>query len=197
MAPYRIYRDFLNAETRKSLFDWTLANEHRFTPSKTQGGYDPAKRVSSVLNDLGSLRPALKARLLADVPAITADLGMRPFKPSKVEIELAVHNQGAHFGAHVDTRVGQFADRLHDRILSGVYYFHREPKAFSGGILRIYRFGSTGQGDHAEITPDQNSLAAFPSWATHEVTHVECPSGAFADSRFALNIWIYRERAGP
>jgi Rps23 Pro-64 3,4-dihydroxylase Tpa1-like proline 4-hydroxylase len=196
MAPHHVYRDFLGAETRASLLDWALANEHRFAPSKTEGGYDPAKRVSSVLNDLGPLRPALKARLLADAPAIMAQLGMRPFTPSKVEIEMAAHNQGAHFGAHVDTRVGRFADRLHDRLLSGVYYFHREPKAFSGGMLRIFRFGSTGQGDDARIAPEQNSLAVFPSWATHAVTHVECPSGAFADSRFALNIWIYRERVG-
>ena len=38
---------------------------------------------------------------------------------------------------HNDTSVGEAPGHGH-RVLSGVYYFHREPKAFSGGCLRVH-----------------------------------------------------------
>ena len=63
-------------------------------------------------------------------------------------------------------------------MVSGVYHFHREPKALSGGGLRLHRFGATLK-------------------APHEVRPVACPSMAFADSRFSVNCWIYRPRDQP
>ena len=32
-------------------------------------------------------------------------------------------------------------------------------------------------------------LSLFPSWATHEVRNISCPSDTFADYRFAVNCW--------
>ena len=45
-------------------------------------------------------------------------------------------------------------------------------------------------GETIEIEPAHDSLLAFPSSAHHEVETIACPGGAFADSRFALNIWL-------
>jgi SM-20-related protein len=36
----------------------------------------------------------------------------------------------------------------------------------------------------------RDSLLVFPSSARHEVETISCPGGAFADSRFAVNIWL-------
>jgi SM-20-related protein len=90
------------------------------------------------------------------------------------------------------------ADSGEDRILSAVYYFYREPKAFFGGALRLYRLNlrpstiSAHTNDFIDVEPLQNSLVAFPSWTTHEVRPVSCPTGNFSDYRFALNCWFCR-----
>jgi Rps23 Pro-64 3,4-dihydroxylase Tpa1-like proline 4-hydroxylase len=121
-----------------------------------------------------------------------------------VELELAAHGDGAHFHAHLDIPNGKHRKPLGaepgmDRILSAVYYFHREPKAFSGGDLRLFRFGAhpadgpVAEEDRVDIAPLQNSLVAFPSWALHEVRPIQCPSQAFEDYRFAINCWYCRE----
>ena len=68
-----------------------------------------------------------------------------------------------------------------DRVISAVYYFHNLPKGFSGGRLRLFRFGSDpadhDDGDNIAIEPIDNSLLVFPSWAQHGVERVSCPSG--------------------
>lgn len=50
-------------------------------------------------------------------------------------------------------------------MLSGVYYFYNEPKAFSGGALRLYRFNAKPAEDpaadsHVDVQPLNNSLVA-------------------------------------
>ena len=89
-----------------------------------------------------------------------------------------------------------------DRVISAVYYFYREPKGFSGGALRLYRFGADAQDPAADagsiaFEPRQNSLVCFPSWAKHKVEAVSCPSGKFEDYRFGLNCWFCRPGQAP
>jgi Rps23 Pro-64 3,4-dihydroxylase Tpa1-like proline 4-hydroxylase len=116
---------------------------------------------------------------------------------------MVAYGDGAHFAAHTDIPIGT-DHRDHgarfgkfDRLLSGVYYFHAEPKGFTGGELRLFRFGSDAAaepGDWMDIPPEQNSLVVFPSWVRHQVLPVHCPSDAFSDSRFAVNCWMCRSR---
>jgi Rps23 Pro-64 3,4-dihydroxylase Tpa1-like proline 4-hydroxylase len=78
-----------------------------------------------------------------------------------------------------------------------VYFFHREPKQFAGGELRIHdaRLGSNGyesEGRYQAIAPEQNQIVFFPCELMHEITAVNCPSRQFADSRFTLNGWLRR-----
>ena len=79
------------------------------------------------------------------------------------------------------------------RALSGVYYLHRAPKGFSGGALRFYAIGDANR--FVDVEPVHNSLLVFPSWAPHEVMPISCPTGAFMDSRFAVNCWLHRRSA--
>ena len=138
--------------------------------------------------------PALEARIAALVPEWIAGLRVTPFEISEIELELAAHNDGAHFALHADTYATHLKARG-DRMLSAVYYFHAEPRAFDGGALRLHRIGARpGDPGAADISPDQNSLVVFPSWGPHEVMRVSCPSRAFAGSRFAVNCWVYRAR---
>ena len=194
MPPHLVLRGFLPEGERAALLAWAIENEERFRDATLRDNRrDPGYRIASVLSLDGTpWRRLVRERVGSALPELFAKLGTRPFDP-RMELELAAHNDGAFYKAHIDTFTGE-EDRTSDRVLSGVFYFYREPKAFSGGALRLYRFGSTEAepGDSIDIEPEQNSFAVFPSWARHEVRPVSCPSRAFADSRFAVNCWLRR-----
>lgn len=192
MTPHVVRQNFLTPEEHAGLLAWTLAKEQSFTPATLAGGViEPGIRHSSSMRNLGPLAPVFKSRIGDDLPALIKTLRVTPFTASEIELELVAHNNGAHYALHSDINTRRKSARG-DRLLSAVYYFHREPKGFSGGYLRLHKLGvRQGDGDGLDIPPEQNSLVVFPSWGPHEVRPVHCPSGAFADSRFAVNCWIY------
>ncbi|HEX4737237.1 MAG TPA: 2OG-Fe(II) oxygenase [Allosphingosinicella sp.] len=202
LPPWQRYSAFLEEEEREGLLRWTLDQREWFKHSTVVGGLiDPERRASESTGKLGPFRPVFEqkiGRLLEDIFRRT---GVRPFEPEYYELEIVAHGDGAHFAPHTDIPVGPGRKPLggdrsgkQDRLLSGVYYFHREPKGFSGGALRLYRFGSEGGApeDWIDVEPEQNSLVVFPTWATHEVRPISCLSKDFADSRFAVNVWLCR-----
>jgi SM-20-related protein len=196
LPPYRCIRDFLTADEHNDLLEFSIANEARFKPTVIlEGGVDvinPQQRVSVGLRDLGPGKDLLRARMTALCPKLIAELRVRPFVPAKVELELVAHGEGAFFKRHIDTVTGAGAMSKSTRIISAVYYFYSEPKAFGGGALRLYRFGRLESADDfIDIQPEQNALVAFPSWVAHEVLPITCSSGRFADARFALNFWAH------
>jgi Rps23 Pro-64 3,4-dihydroxylase Tpa1-like proline 4-hydroxylase len=199
--PYHQYKDFLAREFEQSLLDWAMANEPRFAVSTLNGGVvDQERRRSQRLTELGFAGEQFAKCVRASAPDFFAKTGTPPFEIEYIELEMTAHGDGAHFAAHTDLPVGWGRTPLggdksgtQDRIVSAVYYFYHEPKGFSGGSLRIHRYGSNSEpGDFVEIEPIRNSLVVFPSWATHEVLAVECPSRSFPDYRFAVNCWLCR-----
>ena len=204
LPPWHRRFGFLGDEQRESLLRWALDHREDFQPSKIFGGIvNPDRRMSEKTGKLGPFRALFERKIGALLPDLFQHTGARPFEPESYELELVAHGDGAHFARHIDIPVGPGRTPLsgdksgkHDRLLSGVYYFHREPKAFSGGALRLHRFGGgeTPQ-DWIDIEPEQDSFVVFPTWAQHEVRPVSCPSRDFADSRFAVNVWLCRTLA--
>jgi Rps23 Pro-64 3,4-dihydroxylase Tpa1-like proline 4-hydroxylase len=190
MPPYRILRDFLDEQAVTAFLDYSTANEAAFTKSRVRRGLDPEYRSSLWLR-LGDLKKPLKEKVLAVLPQMLTELGVRQFQPSNVELELIAHGDGAFYKPHVDTSMDNEADRT-QRVISGVYYFHAQPQAYTGGELRLFGVGveDARDGQFVDIVPENNMLLMFPSWARHEVRRVSCPSRRFADSRFAINCWI-------
>ena len=152
---------------------------------------------------MGSFEPLLREKLFGEFSRIKAASGYRGKEPRSIELELNAYGDGAHFVPHIDISVGVGRRQIgkedgEDRVISAVYYFYQEPKAFRGGALRLYRFGADASDPGAQeensiaFEPIQNSLVIFPSWAMHCVEPVLCPSGVFADYRFALNCWFCR-----
>jgi Rps23 Pro-64 3,4-dihydroxylase Tpa1-like proline 4-hydroxylase len=189
--PCQVLPDAFEAEFVARLLDYALANERRFTPSQVigegDGAVDRRSRVSLVLTDLGDLKREIRGRLSAMAPALAAQLGLPPFELAKIEVELVAHNDGAFFDTHVDS----VADEGGARVLSAVHYFHRLPRGNDGGALRLYDLRPReGAPRFRDVEPQHNALVAFPSWVPHEVRPVTCPSGRFADSRFAVNAWF-------
>jgi Rps23 Pro-64 3,4-dihydroxylase Tpa1-like proline 4-hydroxylase len=200
--------DFLPENEHRALLEWAIASQERFEPATVSKGegdlrVNPKRRIALVSRDLGPLEDRLRKRLLGALPDLMATTGTAGAAPTSLELELAAHGDGAFFRPHLDVPVGHDRQPLganpgEDRVLSAVYYFYAEPKAFSGGQLRLYPFGPAPTGEepqpvrHIELEPVRNSLVAFPSWASHEVRPISCPSGQFADYRFALNCWYCR-----
>jgi SM-20-related protein len=145
------------------------------------------------LKALGDLEGELRARVLETLPAMVEQLGASRFEPTRLELEMVAHGDGAFYAKHRDTNISLGPALSNRRVISAVYYFHRIPKSFSGGALRIYPFaGGNEASAFADIEPTDDTLVFFPSWFPHEVLPVVCPSGRFEDSRFAINCWIRR-----
>jgi Rps23 Pro-64 3,4-dihydroxylase Tpa1-like proline 4-hydroxylase len=190
MLPHVVRRNFLPEDVVAALIDYTVLHEADFVPTEIRARFDPTIRVSSRLVKLGAFREIIGDKIRDIVPALIAELRVAPFQLDTLEFELVAHGDGAFYKRHIDVKTAPVRRARRSRALSAVYYFHAEPKAFSGGALRLYGIGD-GAG-YVDIEPVRNSLLVFPSWAPHEVTPVQCPSRRFADSRFAINCWIHR-----
>lgn len=186
-----------------------LANAAEFTPAAVTAGevgsayeVSPEDRIALTSKKLGPLEPMLTSHLLGALDRIVAGIGTR-LTPQSLDLELSAYGDGAFFAPHTDVSTGINREPLsgepgQDRVLSAVYYFHRQPKAFSDGALRLFRFGAGPAGagleaaNHIDLEPIDNSLVAFPSTVIHEVRPVQVPTGNFEDYRFALNCWYCR-----
>ncbi len=200
MPPHMVLRDFLAADEVTGLLAHALTHEAAFAPTGLgRGAINPSIRLSSGTRDLGPYRAILKTRILGQLPRLCTQLGMQSPDDPILETQLVAHSDGAFFKRHIDTQVHK-PDALRIRVLSGVYYFHAQPKAFTGGALRLYAIGHAGSGGEGgkdgfvDIEPVHNSLLVVPAWAPHEVMPVTCRSGRFEDSRFAVNCWVHRRK---
>ncbi|HET7440752.1 MAG TPA: 2OG-Fe(II) oxygenase [Terriglobales bacterium] len=191
--------EFLVPEELKELTEYALSREADFVlseviaPGDAGSLVDYEHRRSRVLMDVSQHQEVIVQRIKACLPRVLQKLDREQFSVSRVETQMTASNDGDFFRHHNDNGQGEIASRE----LTFVYFFHREPKAFSGGELRIYdsrlengEYVSTG--NYHTIVPRQNQIVFFPSALLHEITAVECPSRAFADSRFTVNGWFHR-----
>jgi SM-20-related protein len=202
--PHSVTDDWLDASQVDKLLDWTLSQRGRFEPATlADGSVHPEARQALSLRDLGPCHDDFLALARVAASPWTQQLRVTPFQLHWVELELAAHNDGAHFVRHVDTFTGDRRGRLGDRLISAIYYFHRQPQGFTGGNLRLHGFAAPQAASAAsaasvaptvDIAPRHNRLVVFPSWLPHEVLSVHCAGGNFADSRFAVNLWLTRNQ---
>jgi SM-20-related protein len=197
-TPVVIFDEFLVAQELRELIDFTLAREPQFAHTEVIGGNGEGRRDldyrrSRVLFDLAGFDRVFSDRLMMFMPQILAGLGMGPFDVSQLEIQLTGTNNSEFFRMHTDNDAPQVARRL----ITFVYFFHREPRAFSGGELRIqdsYRSGerTLASGPYHIVYPQQNQILFFYSGTLHEILPVGCPTGQFSDSRFTVNGWFHQ-----
>jgi Rps23 Pro-64 3,4-dihydroxylase Tpa1-like proline 4-hydroxylase len=188
--PHATVADWLAPDMAEALLDFAIARERDFSAGlvydQSDPCHDPDRRQTQRLRVDGPLRKHLKARALDHKPALERAFGVPPFDVRLVEVELAAHGDGAHFERHTDTFAGRHGRTT--RVLTLVLYLHRRPRGFEGGALRLHALGGPAVRD---LEPDHNMLVAFPSFLPHSVQTVRCPSGSFADRRFAVNIWLH------
>jgi Rps23 Pro-64 3,4-dihydroxylase Tpa1-like proline 4-hydroxylase len=187
--------NFLTQEEKEQLLAYTLQRESAFVPTSTTTNTAdyPDHRDSQVLYSFPEFSELIISRIRAILPDVHRKLGVTSFPISQIESQLTAHNDGNYYKVHNDNGSPETVTRE----LTYVYYFHREPKPFSGGELLIYDSKiENNRYVKAEsfktVEPRNNSIVFFPSRYIHEVLLVSCPSKAFADSRFTVNGWVRR-----
>ena len=203
-ARYVRMTDFLSPEEHQRLLDHALACQAEFHESGIVGrqgestlNFTVRKSRTLAGGRLQEVWEMFDQRLHGIVAAVRKEMGMPWFRLGEVERQLTAHGGGGFFAPHVDTGHPIAASRR----ISCVYYFHTNPRRFTGGELRLYDTwitpsGSTAAGTYTTLTPLDNSIVFFPSDAFHEVLPVRCETDAFGDSRFTVTVW-FREEQQP
>jgi len=198
-AQYVVLEEFLAPEELKELTEYALSHEAEFSlseviaPGANGSNVDYEHRRSRVLMDAGRHQNVMLNRIQACLPMVMQRFGREAFPVKNVEVQITASNDGDFFRHHSDCGHGE----IETRELTFVYFFHREPRAFEGGELRVYdtRLDNgeyCGVGEAHRIVPGQNQIVFFPSSLVHEITPVRCGSKEFADSRFTVNGWFHR-----
>jgi SM-20-related protein len=189
--PHRLLPGWLGEAKAARLLAHALAAEACFAPTKLAapgaGHVDLLVRESLVLKDLGAFAGPLRRKALALQAGLETAFDMAPSPANSTQMEMVAHGDGAFYRPHTDTFTGDEYMPGGRRRLTMVYYLHRRPRRFTGGRLRMFDLAGSRT---IEIEPTHDSLLVFPSTARHEVETVRCPDGAFADGRFAVNIWL-------
>jgi len=191
--------EFLSPQELEELTRFTLSSEASFkaseiiSPTVEQGIVNYEHRRSAVLMEVAEYQDLMVARIKSALPQVLEKLGMESFDISGVEAQITASNHGDYFHFHSDNG----SAKVSSRYLTFVYFFHREPRQFEGGELRIHdahleKDGYVSAGSYQTIAPQQNQIVFFPCELMHEITPVSCPSQLFADSRFTLNGWLRR-----
>ena len=191
--------EFLAPQELEDLIRFTVEHEVDFSasevisPSADDGVVNYEHRRSLVLMDLAHHQDLILERIKTALPPVLDKLGMEEFSIAGAEAQITASNDGDFFHFHSDNA----SDRVASRYLTFVYFFHREPRQFGGGELRIHdarleQGAYVSAGSYQTIVPQQNQIVFFPCQLLHEITPVDCASQLFADSRFTLNGWLRR-----
>jgi len=184
--------NFLSDKDCDRLLKYVKKRQKDFTNTTTSTGEDDY-RYSTVLYHFPEFSEMIIERIKGMMPDVLPQLDRPLFEPDDIEAQLTAHNDGHYFKLHNDNGSPDTASRE----LTYVYYFHNQPKNFTGGELLIYdsqiKNGYYAKADtYQTIEPRHNSIVFFLSRYLHEVLPVRCSSKKFADSRFTINGWVRR-----
>ena len=188
LAPAEIDRATAHVLARADAF----RDAEVYTVDRDGSKSDTRFRRSRILDDVEDVASMVGNRLQAVIPQVWPQLRLPDdVTISRMECQITAHGDGDFFETHVDNSMPDIAHRR----VSYVYYFHQEPKRFSGGHLRFYysklQDGVNSAGSlAADIEPPRNSLMIFPSHTHHEVTPITCATTALGDQRLTINGWL-------
>lgn len=193
-APFVIIRNALPPDLHASLLPFVLATKPEdFAPSLVgMNTYRPEFRTSLCVEHADSLLAAFVDHVTPMFGALPERLALPPFEIVYVERRMRAYRDGHFFDVHADDK----NEATRGRLVSYVYFFHREPRAYSGGDLILFDTDIDEQKpsmtSFTRIVPRDNMLLLFPSAYFHAVVPVRCASGDIADSRFVINGHIRR-----
>ena len=198
-APFVWRKNFLAPGECDRLLALGAGRRECFTPAKvgdpSTTRVDPEVRITLEADPRTTkeVRPRIGPKIRSVLPDVLARLGMAGLDYRYgIEMSMRVYLGGGFYRAHADS----LSTDHRPRVLSFVYFFHRQPRRFSGGDLLLY---DTDVDTYAwtcaafsRIVPLRNSIVFFPSACWHQVCSVQCETDDFEDGRWAVNGHVSR-----
>jgi SM-20-related protein len=193
-APFVRLHGFLDRQQQQDL--WNVvgpAEFHAATMSLPDGvRVDREYRIAHEMRNSHAIRSWFLPLVARSIDEHVLDrLGLPAFDIGDWELQVTRHDDGGMLRIHRDRGA---TNRL--RALSYVYYFHREPKRYSGGDLLLFdeidRKSPRRVAAFTRLAPIDNSLLLFSPDRLHCVTTV-CAGPDPFDARWTINGWLLRK----
>ena len=199
-APFIHIADFLPKDRQDMLLELMIGGREHFVPTEIASkGKSVVDSKTHVAASAGGplrrrIRPWFVEEMLRVARGVFDRLRVDDMREIYIELDATAHRGGGFFRAHRDNQGIVYRTRR----VSYAYYFHREPKRFSGGELLLYDTCVTSRdyrtAAFSRIDPVHNSIVFFPSSYFHEVLPVRSESDAHEDARFTVHGWIHRSQ---
>ena len=194
LFPYMHIHNFFSDELNAEILAYAVKRQLDFKQSVIYSrgvSKISQSRISLTLKDFEPYKSIIQESVRKRIPALIDGLKISKFNAGEIETEFVCYADGSLFKPHIDTAVHKKTEK--PRVISAVYYLHSLPRKFEGGNLRIHTISIGEEKEKStDISPDNNSLLVFPSFAPHEVRPVIAPGIDFKDWRFAINCWILK-----
>lgn len=193
VADFRRYGDVLGPDDHRRLLGYVNRQAGNFRPTgEDQFGF----RRSLVLDHFPTFARLIEARVRDHLGDLEDYFGVDRRNLGPVDTVLSAHGDGDFLSAHHDN--GYPDVDVDHRELTFVYHFHASPPGFSGGELRLFDWQHVGEArvpaeSYVDLAAADNTLVVYPSATLHEVRPIHCPSGTFADRRFAISGFLRRK----
>lgn len=194
-TPFVLQRNFLTAEEHHGLIPYVLKHRNEFLPSGVgeKGELDQEYNSSLTLHRPEGINQLFCRIVENSMDQILPFLLVLPFSIKHIQVEIKAYCDGDFFKVHSD------CTPWNKRLINFGYFFHRQPRAFSGGDFILYDTDPVKEEYNpmalTRIIPEDNCIIFYPSAAFHEAIQVHCQGGDFADSRFVVVGHIYPESA--
>jgi len=199
-APFVFLKDFLPSSFHDTLLPFVLSTQEKLVPALVgKGDYKPDLREALDLPGQWEVKRRFREYVREIIPTVAPRLHVAAFEIDFIEVMLRAYLDGHFFRVHMDCPPG-FPRSAHRKV-SFVYFFHKVPRAYSGGELLLFdsdivtdRFTTAR---FTRVVPEDNSIILFPSAYYHSVVPVRCPSKQYADSRFVINGHVSKRMPAP
>ena len=192
-AAFVALNDLLEREDVEGLLRYALSRERDFgevrtiAPAAEGESIDFEQRRVRQITDLGPHTRVVHDRVRAVVPGVLNALNIKPATGSAIEARVLSLNDGES----VTLGAGPAAESI--RQVTFVYFFHREPRRFEGGTLRLRDAAAPSSAERAAekerlITGEMrnNSIVFLSPGVEAAIGRVDVRSRKFADSAFAI-----------
>ena len=199
-----IIRDIFSKEDNEAILEESIENKNKFEHSVIGSGKKPDFRSNRVsYYDTIYETDRTKSKLLSSIDTLfSTDEQFREViisspNPLNLFTHLNFHetqvsrygDEGQQYKYHIDS----FDDET--RQITIVYYFHEEPKKYTGGEISFTR-SPIYEGNAMDtnetpiiITPENNMMVVFGAHTPHMVLPTISPK-EFNKGRFSVNCWV-------
>jgi len=193
-APFVLLKDFLTGDFHDALLPFLVSARERFVPML--GGnkeYQPHHRQALDYPDKWEGKQRFRICLARILAQAIPRLHLPSFQIGPIEVCVRAYQDGHFFKVHQDASANSaYATRL----INFVYYFHKQPRPYSGGDLLLFdtdvEADALAMAGFTRVVPQDNALILFPCNFYHSVVPIRCPSKEFADSRFTINGHVHK-----